>query len=390
VHTANIKESSRAARTRSLVAIIASTVGVGLTYGINVPLVALILESRGETSFTVGMVTAMGTLAVMVCGPIYPRLIARLGPMRSCVCGILIAMVALLLLPALPSLPAWYVLKFIIGFGMGWSWITSETWINAVSSEESRGTAVGLYTTLLTVGFVSGPLILRFTGAEGWLPFLVGAAALVAALAPLPFARGAQPQRPEAPPAGLVGLMRNAPVLMLAGLVAGIGDTTAFAMLPLYGMRSGFEESTAVTMLAVFIAGNLFLQLPIGWLADRIDRKGMLILCAVVGMAGPAVLHLTVPHPYAMWALLFFWGGTMFGFYTIGLTMLGEQFDAKHLAGANSAFVMLYCAGGVAGPIAAGVGMDLWDPHGLMLAMGIASALLLVPMVLQRYVGRLR
>ena len=36
-------------------------------------------------------------------------------------------------------------------------------------------------------------------------------------------------------------------------------------LLPLYGLRAGFDQQTAVTLLVVFTAGNLLLQYPLGW-----------------------------------------------------------------------------------------------------------------------------
>ena len=47
-----------------------------------------------------------------------------------------------------------------------------------------RGRIIGIYAAALSAGFGTGPLILSFTGIEGWPPFLANAA--IAALATLP------------------------------------------------------------------------------------------------------------------------------------------------------------------------------------------------------------
>ncbi|MCP4496495.1 MAG: MFS transporter, partial [Phycisphaeraceae bacterium] len=50
---------------------------------------------------------------------------------------------------------------------------------------------------------------------------------------------------------------------------------------------------------------------------------------------------------------------------TLGLAGIAEQFSGADLAAANSAFIFLYALGMLVGPPAAGLAMDVWDPHGL-------------------------
>ena len=84
---------------------------------------------------------------------------------------------------------------------------------------------------------------------------------------------------------------------------------------------------------------------------------------------GPALTPFVVASPPAMYALLFFWGGIGMGIYTIGLTLIGERFKGAQLASANAAFVMLYSIGLLGGPLAEGVALDAWNPHGLMVVL---------------------
>ncbi|MFQ5535306.1 MAG: MFS transporter [Sphingomonadales bacterium] len=112
-------------------------------------------------------------------------------------------------------------------------------------------------------------------------------------------------------------------------------------------------------------AGNVFLQLPIGILADKMNRQRLLVICAGAGLFGGISLPLVIGVPWLLWPTLFLWGGVVVGLYTVGLTMLGERFSGPDLVGANAAFVMLYGLGALAAPPVAGAAMDLWNPHGL-------------------------
>jgi MFS family permease len=368
-----ISEFGRAERWRSLIAVIASVFGVGVSFGALVPLIALILERRGVDAAVIGLNSAMFPLAVLLFTPHLPHVAARLGTMPSMLLGLAVTVGAVLLLPVLPQLWAWFALRFIIGAGVALHWLVSETWMNLVATERNRGTIMGVYATVLAGGFALGPVLLQVTGIEGWYPFLFAAAAIAASALPLLLGIGLAPPLSAHRGRSMWRMLRLAPVAMAAALAGGLTDAAAFVLLPLYGLRVGFEESTAVLLLTVFTAGNLVLQIPIGWLADRVPRRRVLMGCAGVGVVGAALLPATLGSPALLWALLFIWGGTIFAFYTVGLSLLGQSFPAGQFAAANASFIVLYELGSVTGPVIGGAAMDVMGPHGMLVMVGGAA-----------------
>jgi MFS family permease len=139
-------------------------------------------------------------------------------------------------------------------------------------------------------------------------------------------------------------------------------------------MRSGYTEAHAALCVTAMALGSIVFQYPIGALADRMRRRDLLALCAATGIAGAALAPFAVHSPYLLYVLLFVWGGVILGVYSIGLMMLGERFSDSDLANANASFVMLYCLGMLLGPAGEGVALDAWNPHGLVLALGIICA----------------
>ena len=126
----------------------------------------------------------------------------------------------------------------------------------------------------------------------------------------------------------------------------------------------------AATQLTVIAAGNILLQYPVGWLADKTPPRRVLMLCAVTGVLGGALLP-ALKDSVLMWPLLFVWGGTITGMYTVALTMLGQKYTGLALASANAALIVAYNAGAMGGPPLLGQAMDLVDPDGL--AYGLAG-----------------
>ena len=366
--------TTSARRWRSLAAVMASAAGAGLTIGLTVPLISLVLERDGVGTALIGLNTAISALAVVVMAPVLPRLVGFLGTLPSMVLGIAVSAVAILLFPVFPGLAAWFGLRFVLGLGMAVHWVVSEAWINTVAAEDSRGRVIGVYVTVLAAGFAGGPLLVGYIGIEGATPFLVAATIVAVAATPLAFARGIAPPMPARPTAGFARIARRAPTVMAAALAFGLVSSAVFALLPIYGLHNGFDQHTAVVMLSVFVAGNLVLQLPIGWLADKVDRRLLLMACAAMGIVGPAALPFVLGEQLLLWPLLFVWGGTVVGLYTVGLTLLGQRFRAVDLAGANVAFITIFEVGSIAGPAAAGGAMDAWGVHGLLLIPGLACA----------------
>jgi MFS family permease len=366
-------------------ALYASSLGVGLIFGFQPPLIAFVLSRTGASNVAIGAVTAVSLIAVILLGPVYPRAIGRLGLKPSILCGVVAAAVLLLLMAFDRRVSIWLCLRFLSGCVLGLAWISSEIWMNVASDDESRGVVMGIYGTVFSIGVVSGPALLELTGTQGRAPFVCGALCLLLTLVPLALLRTVRaPAAPAAPLAGLIGVVRLAPVVMLAALVAGLVESADLALLPLYGLHAGLSERGSLLLLTVFMIGNVVLQTPIGLLADRFGRRTLLSCCAASSAVGPLLLPACIDMPALLGILLFLWGGTLYAFYSLGIALLGEEFQAAELAAANTAFVIVYCAGGVIGPSVGGLAMDVWPRGGLPLVLSAAPIALLARLLLVR------
>jgi MFS family permease len=363
----------------SLGAVLSASFGVGLIFGFQPPLMALVLERGGASSFEIGAVSSISTLAVILCGPFYPRIIPRLGLRPAILLGIGICTALMFLMPWLPGFEGWLLLRFVTGCALGLEWIASEIWLNRLSSDHSRGTVMGAYATAFAAGVMAGPLLLQVTGTSGWRPFAAGALCLALTALPLLAARD-HTQRDPAPRARLrwLPIARAAPAVMVAALIAGLVESAYISLLPVFALLRGLDERDSLVLVTVFLAGNVILQLPIGRLGDRLGRQRVLALCAAVCVIGPMLLTGVLGIPALAWPLLLLWGGTMYGFYTQGIALLGESYPHAELADANTVFVVVYCAGGIVGPSLGGLAMDWWTPNGLLVFLSAAPLLLAV------------
>ncbi|MGH6719039.1 MAG: MFS transporter, partial [Alphaproteobacteria bacterium] len=155
----------------------------------------------------------------------------------------------------------------------------------------------------------------------------------------------------------------------------------------IWGLRTGLGEAAAVTLLSALVIGGAVAPLPLGWLADHVDRRLLLILCGVVTLAAALALPLVAPSPWAMSVVLLVWGGAGGGLYTLAIVRLGEVFRPDQLGAATAAYVMMTHIGSIAGPILLGGGMDLAGPSGFV-AVTAGGALVFVLFAAFRYVLR--
>ena len=125
------------------------------------------------------------------------------------------------------------------------------------------------------------------------------------------------------------------------------------------------------------VVGGVVMMLPVGWLSDRGDRFGMLIAVVVLGALCTLVLPLLAERTLTLFAVMLVLGGAVAAFYVLGLTLVGETATTRNadLVSLNTVFIMAYTAGMVVGPAAAGGGMDLLPPHGLMIVLTLLFAL---------------
>ena len=372
-----------AQRTRSITVVVVTVSVVAMTFGLTWPLLSLILESLGVSAMMIGLSSVSQTIAVFAVLPLAPWLMARFGTVPLIACSIATIIVALLLLPAFPNVYAWFPIRFLLGAAVEVLFIACDVWVNQVAEEKTRGRVIGVYGFALSAGFAGGPLVISMTGIEGWTPFLVGVAIIVLAAIPLFWARGLVPMVEGHPTGRLAYFLRIAPTLMIAAVMYGFVESTVLSFLPIFGLGYGFDQSTVVTMVTVVMVGSVISQLPIGWLADHVGGRLMIIGCAVLTMVSCALLPFVMDMPLALWSALLVMGGALGGFYTIGMVMIGRRFKGADLVAVNAAFVVFWAIGAIAGPATTGAAIDAWTVDA-MPAVVVAACLLYLPLSIAR------
>jgi MFS family permease len=354
---------------RSLAAVTSSAFGVGISFGIGYPLVSLVFEEWAQPRWVIGLGGAVPSVAILILLPFMPRVLARLGTVPAMILGCLISAIGFAGLFLFQSVPAWIALRFAMSGGLTLPWLIGETWLNTVTTDETRGRVVALYAAGFFLGFAVGPLLLQWTGTSGPLPFLFGALSSIIAIVPIILGKRLAPSMQDQKSTGVFRAFNLAPIAMAVAFLGGVLEMSHFALLANVAISSGVSTERALEFLTVLLVGGLTLQVVIGWMADKAPRVGVSVALALAYVALAMALPELLTSPTFSVPVVFVLGGIVIGFYTLGLVMIGEQVDPGELAIANAAFIMMYQVGGILGPAIAGFAMTYEPVYGFTAVM---------------------
>ena len=375
---------------RDLAPVMLTATLVGMTLSLAFPLLSLVLERSGVDTFGIGLNTAAGGLGIFLVAPFVPFLVRRLGVIGCFRLGLVVCAAGMLIFPWHVEPWFWFGLRLVFGMAASLMFVLSEAAVNALAPDAIRGRVLGVYATLFSLGFVSGPLVLTVAGSEGLTPFLLAAGLFLAGLVPVqlltPVEGRLDAHGEEGRP--LLDIWRLAPLAMGGVYVYALLEASQFALLPVYAIDRGMSEAVAAGLLSVWLSGNILFQFPLGWLADRWSRPSVMLACTLLALAGQALVPAVVSTPVLLWPLLVLLGGLMGGLYTLSLTLVGERFQGADLTRANTAFVMTFQIGVITGPPYAGAVMHLLGvpvfPLALLLPLAVLGAALLAGAVRQQ------
>ena len=348
----------------SQAAVIATASMFGLTYSLSAGLIAFGLADQGWGEAVIGANAAMHAAGVIIVALLLPRIVPFFGMRRLVLLALVTAGVVLAAFPLLPYIALWFLLRLLLGMASEVLFVLSETWTNSLSGEATRARVMAAYTAALSIGFAGGPFILSMIGTSGYLPYLAGAGFALVAIFLVASPRVEAPVFSEVPVGSPLRFLHLAPVAIAATMLNAALETSGLSFLAIYAMQLGWPETEATQLMTVMMVGAIVLQLPIGWLGDKLDRVMLVVILAIAAALGALVWPFALGLPWLTYALLFLWGGAFVGIYTLMLAVVGSRFHGSELIGIYAAMGLLWGLGAFLGPIAAGLAME-WSANGL-------------------------
>ena len=363
---------------RNLIAACSAISVFGLAFGMTYPLLSLILEQRGVSTEMIGINSAMMPVGILLFSSVIPVASKRFGARNVAMVAALITGILILGYKVFDTLEAWFIIRLLQGMSISTMFVLSEAWIVTFAGSAHRGKIVAIYSSVLSASFGAGPAIVAWIGIDGWAPFIIGSIVILIGVIPLSLVQEDRSgQLEETRTSGLFEFLPKAPMLLVAVGAFAIFDAATLSFIPVYGLQTGLNVTTAATALSVLIIGSIVFQLPLGWLADKISHRLLLAGCALVTVIMLLILPLVMATLW-MWPVLVIIGSTGYGVYTVALTSLGERFHGQELINGSAAFAVVWGMGALFGSVSGGWSMSSFGPHGLPLFCAAVYFLLVI------------
>jgi MFS family permease len=357
--------------------IFVSNTFASVAFGIFFPTIIYRLQILHTSGFITTLIVSVWALPMLIAGPLYTRIIARFKTKPCLLIGLSIAALAVASFPVFENAFAWLFLQLVVGSLFGHFYIVMESWLNAVADDSIRGRATALYGILPAIGYAVGGIVASCIPSGGATPFMAAAGAMALGLVPLNllnpnfriFRAGCE--------RSMWSALRTAPLLLIVGLASGLFEGLPWGPLQVFGFRSGLSSHDVLLLLPAFAWGEILLTFPIGWLADRIGRR-LVLVCAGVGtIACMCGFYLSVKTPVIL-TLVFVGGGIVNSIYALGLAILGQRFADRSYVSATAGFMMFYGIGTLAGAPAMGALIDGLGPQALPATVAATGAVVIL------------
>ncbi len=250
---------------------------------------------------------------------------------------------------------SWGVLRFVFGFCMAGLYVVVESWLNDASTPRTRGRTLAVYMIVQMGGLGLGQLLIATGNPNGATLFVV--ASILVSMSFVPIALAATTDAPVvrvSPTMKVREFFRTAPTGMVGIFFVGASHGIVLGLSAVYATRAGFGPGMTAAFLATPSLGALALQWPIGWASDRLPRRGVILVVAIVSAATAALLGVIPEGSTAMLPVMFVLGGLTFPLYSLLLSHTLDRSPPGSAMGASGTSLRVNGTGAVLGPIIAG------------------------------------
>lgn len=300
------------------------------------------VQEFGWTRATVTSGNAFAKILVGLFGFVVGYLIDRFGPRKMMLTGILMAGGAVIGLGLMTSLWQFYVFYIFSALGYMCGGPLPNQVLTSRWFDKARGKAMGFAYLGIGIGGMLAPQIAKALNVEfGYRHALVilGVTMIVLSFPMAWFVKDNPPQtgnssatdKPDEPKRDIKDILKTrAFYLLLIGSMCSIGAVSATSqnLKLFFSLDLKYSQTQAANVLSLILAASIFGRLFMGWLADKIEKKYvMLLIYCLVASAIPLLYFASTPGVIYVFAIVF--GIGLGGDYMIIPLMAAELFGVK-------------------------------------------------------------
>jgi len=338
----------------------------GIAFGLINPVVIILLEKNNNPAWLTGLVTTVGYSSIVLFSSITGRLIDKYNVKLIMKIGFLIIIVCSLFMIYWRNIILLFPVRFLIGVGMTFVFVTTEVIINYSSKSENRSKNIGLYVIFLSLGIAIGTMLIWTVEIDELIPFLAGAAIVISVYIYEHFNLDDIPLIADEKIPEKMKLTKMPLLSLLSAIIYGFFESAGIVVIPIFGLRNGFSQTDVSVFLTAYVVGGIILLWIFSSITDKFNRYKTLLFSSMILSIFLLIPILSVNY-FVLTVSFFLMGGIIPAFYTVGLAYTTENVENKFLSQSNGHFAMFYGIGTLFGPLVGASLVDLNHRYGFWL-----------------------
>jgi MFS family permease len=304
-----------------------------------------------------------------------PRLMGRIGHSRAFAAFTALGAMGLLAHMIVVDPYAWALMRVASGLCIAGCYTVIESWLQAKAENANRGRVMGGYRVVDMGSSLAAQLVISVLEPASYVSYNLLALICCAAILPLTLSSIRPPETPEAPRLRPRLALRLSP-LAVAGVVVAAITAASFRMVsPVYGQGVGLSVDQIAWFLAAWVLGGALAQYPVGWLADRYDRRWVLIWLSAASILACVS---TIAAGSGSQAIVFLnamvFGLVSFPIYSVAASHAHDFARASERVELSAALMFYFAVGAIAAPLLASTLMERFGPAALFAMLALAHA----------------
>ena len=274
---------------------------------------------------------------------------------------------------------AWALMRIASGMCVAGCYTVIEAWLQAKVTNETRGRTMGVYRVVDMTGSMAAQMIIGVLEPASYVSYNLLAIVCCAALLPLTLTTVRQPETPASPRLRPRLAHERSPLAAAAVVVAALTSASFRMVGPVYGQQVGLSNDQIAYFLTAFVLGGALGQLPVGWLADKYDRRRVLIWLSIAAVGSSAITIFAANLGTAsilLTAGLF--GLTTFPIYSIAAAHAHDFASDDERVELSAALMFYYALGAIAAPYAASLLIEGFGAKALFVMIADGHVLLVI------------
>lgn len=325
----------------------------------------------------IGLIMSMFSIGLLIGGIYARRLILYVGHIRVYAACAACAAISILICYLWFNEWLWALMRILLGFCVASTNIVADGWLSERATSDTRARILATNQIVVLSAMFFGSFLINLADINGATLYILAGVLLCSGVVPIAMTSASAPELDDSPAMGLLKLAKVSPVGVMAVLMCGFMLGSLLSMLAVYGEEKGISGFNLSLLVGSAISGGVFLQFPIGYLADRFERRKVMLILVCLSTLITFITPHTIDNGFFYLALAFISlsSGIVSSLYPLGIAEAFDRLQQNEMSGAIGAMMMLYASGGIIGPYTVGLVMEYLGVNAFFTFMAITQLL---------------